>query len=803
MQSSRGQLLIELLLAMALSAIMLPALLLGLVAARGGKAQTQQRFDASTLSKEAYDALRIVRERGWGFVANNGVYYPTLNGNTWELATGSATIGGFARYITISDVYRDSSGGIASSGGTIDPSTKKIIITVSWNTPQSSSVSATYYVVRTDNQIYTQGTYAEFNAGTKTNTQVTDPADGKVKLASNTKGQWCLPSFSSATITLPDGPPVSVASYSDPNTVSNPNKVLVAISPLAATSRKFAYVDVTANTDPPVPTLKGIFTMDAARYSNAGLVPSGTGLDNSFITNQVKYYKSSGGNTYALIAITKADKEVIAILVDDGDPSNDNTNNGEYQDYVNKIYKYKTFFNTRIYQGTATQDQAPYSAGGSAVAVYQDKGYVLSGGFLYVFDLSNIDTKSTSSGLDMIGCRIELDGYDCNASTSKIRKYAAGSTGTNYQNEQSGQTGCMDGGVSEIYADTDIAPISVGGSTYVYVSVGAGIDPELDVVKATSVPGAGTSPTISNSSCGTIASGNSGWKRISSLDFNSKSNTQETANSLFVKSDGSRVYIASNGTVDGNNDGVADSDQFYVINTSNPASPAFLSGTPSTGATSGYYLGTGANKQQYPRRSVTVFGDSRALLAGIDGVSDSNDAQEYQVLNISNESTPAYCGGLQFSSGFNDMTSTVEADGDKYVYLVGAGATNDLKIIQGGPDGPFLDAGTFESSAIDIGSSATFNRFDVVENLPPQTSIQYQIALADQISGSCTGANYIFVGPDGTNNTKFATGSAIPLNNDGAGFENPGRCLKYRAFLATTDYNVTPTLLDVRFNFSP
>jgi type II secretory pathway pseudopilin PulG len=799
---SDGQLLVELLMAMALTAIMLPALLVGLVASRGGKAQMQQRLDATTLSKEAYDAFRIVREKGWNFVSNNGMYYPVLDGNTWELATGSATIGGFARYITISDVYRDAAGNIMSSGA-VDPSTKKVTITVSWDTPQSSSVSATYYVVRTDNQVYTQGTYAEFNAGTKTNTQVTDPSDGRVKLSSNTKGQWCLPSFSGATISLPDGPPVSVASYADPNTISNPNRVFVATSPLATTSIKLAYVTVTANTDPPVPTLRGKFTMDASKYSNAGLVPTGTGLDNSFITNKVAYYKSSGGKTYALLATTKTDKEVIAILVDDGDPSNDNTNNGEFQDYVNQIYKYVTFFNTRIYQGTATQDQAPYGAGASSLAVYQDKGYVISGGYLYVFDLSNIDTKTTSSGLDMVGCRIELDGSDCNVSTSRVRKYNSGGTGTSFGSESSGLSGCNDGGMVEIFGDNDVYPISVGGSTYAYIAVGAGTDPEFNIVNVTNVPTSSTSPAISSNNCGRISNGAAGWKRISSLDFNSDSNTQETANSVFGKSDGTRAYISSNGTVDGDHSGTPDSDQFYVINTTNKSSPAFLSGTPSTGATSGYYLGSGANAQLYPRRSITVFGDSRALLAGIDGVSDGNNAMEYQVLNISNESSPSYCGGLQFSNGFNDMTTTVEADGDKYVYLIGSGAGNELKIIQGGPDGPYLEAGTFESSAIDIGSSATFNRFDVIENLPPQTSIQYQIALADQVAGSCSSANYVFVGSDGTVNTKFATGSAIPLNNDGTGFENPGRCLKYRAYLATTDYNVTPTLLDVHFNYSP
>jgi hypothetical protein len=403
-----------------------------------------------------------------------------------------------------------------------------------------------------------------------------------------------------------------------------------------------AYVTVTANTDPPVPTLKGIFSMDSSVYSNASLVPSGTGLDNTFKTNRVSYYTSSSGKTYALLATTKPDKEVIAILVDDNDSSNDSTNNGEYQDYVNKVFKYWTFFNTRIYQGntasTPNQDQAPYSAGAASVAVHQDRGYTVSGGYLYVFDLSNIDSKSAGSGLDMIGCRIQLDGSDCNASTSRVRKYNAGNTEL-ILIRNCGSNRLYGWRNGQIYGDNDVYPVSVGGNTYAYVAVGAGTDPEFNIVNVTSVPSGGTSPTISNSSCGRISGGNSGWRRISSLDFNSKSGTQETANSLFGNADGTRAYISSNGTVDGNSDGLADSDQFYVIDTSNKSSPAFLSGTAATGAQSGYYLGSGANAQLYPRRSITVFGDSRALLAGVDGVTDSNDANEYQVLNVSNESS--------------------------------------------------------------------------------------------------------------------------------------------------------------------
>lgn len=799
----KGELLVEALIAMALSAILLPALLTGLFTSVQGKAQQGQRIAAIALMKEGEEVVRSVRENGWSSIPAAGVYHPAISGNGWTLTnlpSGSEQINGFTRTITISDVYRDANGVIVSSGGSLDTSTKKIDIAVTWGTPIPSSANSTMFVTRfLQNGATSQTSVSDFTAGTSSNTQVTNTSGGEIALAPNTKGKWCSPSFSSTTIALPDGPPVSVAATASAN-LSTPNDIFVATSPTTSNSIKLAYFNVPPQIDPPVATLEGTFTLDSTKYSAPGLVPTGINLDNSFITNQVKYYTSPGGNLYALLAITKPDKEVIAVQIKNG-------GSFSYQDPTNHIFKYWTFFNTRLYQGnnasTPNQDQSPYTWGASSIAVLGNKGFVVSGGFLYQFDLSNIDSKSPSNGLDMVGCRVELDGYDCNPSTSKIRKYAAGNTGTNFQAEQAGQTACMDGGSTQKYGDNDIYPVTVGANTYVYIAVGAGTDPEMDIVNATSVPTSGTSPTISSNSCGTIANGNSGWKRISSLDFNSKTGTQETANSVFASPDGTRAYISSNGGVDGNHDGIPDAWQLYVIDTSNKSSPKFLSGTASTGATSGYYYGSGANSNMYPRRSLTVFGNSRALLSGVKGSASGPEPEEYQVVDISNEASPTYCGGVNYVQGFNDLASVTEADNDKFVYMVSSSGGNQLKIIQGGPDGSYLDSGTYTSAPADLGATVALNRFSATATTSASTSITFQFAATSQVSGSCTNATYTYVGPDGTAGTYFpSTGGAIPLSGI-SGFENPARCVRYKAYLSTTDFNVTPSLLDVSVNYSP
>ena len=320
----------------------------------------------------------------------------------------------------------------------------------------------------------------------------------------------------------------------------------------------------------------------------------------------------------------------------------------------------------------------------------------------------------------------------------------------------------------------------------------------------TSPPTSGTA--LTGSSCGRISGGATGWRLVGSLDFNSQSNTEEAANSVYAKSDGTRAYVSSNGGIDGNGDGQPDSKQFYVINTSNKSAPAFLSGTASTGATSGYYSGNATQVQMFPRRSLTVLNGQRAILVGKDGFpADSTNPEEYQVIDMSTEASPAYCHGVNFDSGFNDLTSVTEADGDNFVYMVANTDVNELKIIQGGPDGTYLDSGTLESVVYDNGFSTVFNRYSSTVTTPSNTSISYQFAGADPVNGSCTNATYTYVGPGGTSNSNdtYTANTGTILLANGPGYKNPARCFRYKTFFSTTDYNSTPILQQFVINYSP
>lgn len=805
-----GQTLVELLLAAGVAAVLLPALLTGFVASRDSRPQQSQRADAVALLEESKTALRSVREAGWNNVATNGIYHPIVSGNGWSLASGPETVSDLTRQIVISDVYRSATtGAILTSGGTLDPSTKRADITVSWTLPRASSITSTTYLARyLDNAIFTQTTVAQFSANTNSDVVVPTPpsGNGEVRLANNNKAKWCSPSFTTdsnnneVTINLPDGPPVAVDAHAA-SSINIPNDVFVATSPNANSTIKMAYVNVTANTSTPSASLVGTFTMDAAQYS-AGTYPSNPGLNNDFKTNDIAYYEAPSGKKYALLATTKPDREVVVVQINDG------TGNS-WQDPTNHIYKYWTFFNTRIFQGNTSsqpnQDQAPFGYGAVSVAVLENRGYILSSGYLYVFDLSNIDSKSPSNGLDMVGCRIQIDGYDCSPGTGTNRKYNAGQTGGSWSDTTSpAHNDCSDGGNIELYAANDLYPVKVGSNIFVFIAVGAGTNPEFNIVNVSSPPTSGTS--LTGSTCGRTSSTNSNWRRASTLDMNTQSGTEEAANSVFSNAAGTRAYISSNGGIDANNNGQPDSYQLYVIDTSNKTSPRFLTGTTSTPPTQGYYYGSSGNQELYPRRSLTVLNGERAVLVGRDGTSNATDALEYQVVDITNESTPAYCGGVNFNDGFNDLTSVSEADGDNFVYMVTNTPDKQLKIIQGGPDNAVYSAsGFFTSTIFDAGSTASFNRYSATMTVPGTTSLGYQFAIADAVSGSCAGANFSFVGPDGTESSYYtATNGAILQSLTGIGsYKNPGRCMRYKSFFSTSDQTTTPVLNDMIINYTP
>ncbi|PIY69473.1 hypothetical protein COY90_00475, partial [Candidatus Roizmanbacteria bacterium CG_4_10_14_0_8_um_filter_39_9] len=256
--------------------------------------------------------------------------------------------------------------------------------------------------------------------------------------------------------------------------------------------------------------------------------------------------------------------------------------------------------------------------------------------------------------------------------------------------------------------------------------------------------------------------------------------TAEDATDLVVNSTGTRTYIATSLA--------SSSREFFIVDTS-----VKTGNRPVVGS----YDTNGMNP-----KGVAITTGNRAIIVG-------SGAEEYQVVNIANETAPVRCGGLQTTTGVNGISALVEADGDAYSYIITGDLYSELKIIIGGPGGQFSTSGTYVSNAFDANSSAAFNRFSATVSQPDQTEIKMQVAAADAVYGSCVGITYTFVGPDPNNpTTSYFTpvgnsiSGSIPTFSTGS-YINPARCFKYKIFMTTSDITNSPVFEDFTLNYSP
>ncbi len=320
--------------------------------------------------------------------------------------------------------------------------------------------------------------------------------------------------------------------------------------------------------------------------------------------------------------------------------------------------------------------------------------------------------------------------------------------------------------------------IDIAGSRYVFVSIIGSTPEELKIINVTNSSG-----------------GSSQWGVVGSINIEPNGcSSLESGKSVYVNSAGTRAYVSSV------ND--AAFKEFFILNTTTKTAPSLIGGfatTPSCTNGGGYEAG-GMDPSQ---STIVTLVENRAILVGNDAVGGVN-SKEYQVLDLASEASPTLCGSLDFDQGINGVAAVKEADGDAYAYIITGDANTDVKIIAGGPDGTYVESGTYVSATFDAGKEVGFNSFQSIFTKPASTTYQMQIAIADAVSGSCSGATYNYVGPDGTSSTYFtASSGAIPLDNNGTGYENPGRCMRNKAFFGTTNYSVSATLEDVRFNYSP
>lgn len=237
---------------------------------------------------------------------------------------------------------------------------------------------------------------------------------------------------------------------------------------------------------------------------------------------------------------------------------------------------------------------------------------------------------------------------------------------------------------------------------------------------------------------------------------------------IYVSPDGNRTYFGTN-YGSGQN-------QFYVINTQNKSNPTIISSY---------------NTQGMSITAITIIAqDNRAILVGKNG-------QEYQAINIANESNLSKCGGMDINSGIEDVDTVTDGLGNAFAYLVTNDNSAEYKILRGGPGGGangtgYVSNGGYISPVINSQSTApTYYTFEGIAQIPANTTLKFQIR-----AGSTPSLSGPWIGPDGTSSTYFTANQAQPmpvsLNNK--------QYFQYNSFF-TSDTVSSPILEEIRLNY--
>jgi hypothetical protein len=99
----------------------------------------------SLLTEEGIEALRYIKDTGWANISSvpvNQTRYLLVSPNAWAITTNPEIIDGvFYRSFKISQVQRNSTDDIVSSGGVVDLNTLLLDVSVSWQQRGSTTTS--------------------------------------------------------------------------------------------------------------------------------------------------------------------------------------------------------------------------------------------------------------------------------------------------------------------------------------------------------------------------------------------------------------------------------------------------------------------------------------------------------------------------------------------------------------------------------------------------------------------------------------------------------------------------------------
>ncbi len=148
-QSRAGFSIIEIILAAAIFMILAGGLMTVILQGLDSNHLGEEQTVATQYATEGIEVMRSVKNQGFANLINTTATGAAQVSGVWNLSGLNNIFNSkYTRVLQIGDVYRDGSGNVVASGGTLDPLSKKVTSTVNWNyTPtRQNSVSLSEYL---------------------------------------------------------------------------------------------------------------------------------------------------------------------------------------------------------------------------------------------------------------------------------------------------------------------------------------------------------------------------------------------------------------------------------------------------------------------------------------------------------------------------------------------------------------------------------------------------------------------------------------------------------------------------------
>ncbi len=146
---------------------------------------------ANQYASEGVEVARSIKNRAFANLINSAGTGVAFSGGNWTFSGSNNTLvhntgDNYTRVIIVADVQRDGSGNIVSSGGTVDPMTKKVTSAVSWNftSARPENISLSTYLSDWRKALPTRGGMLVYGDGGITSDAI------KYQILDSTTGNW-------------------------------------------------------------------------------------------------------------------------------------------------------------------------------------------------------------------------------------------------------------------------------------------------------------------------------------------------------------------------------------------------------------------------------------------------------------------------------------------------------------------------------------------------------------------------------------------------------------------------------------